>query len=94
MAITSPMAKMTVRSTFALDPDTVDALDRLATRWQVSKSEALRRMVGIASAVEEVDASADALAALDELQRLAGLDEKKAVAWIRHIRAERAAGMP
>jgi predicted transcriptional regulator len=94
MAITSSMAKMTVRSTFALDPETVSALDRLARRWQVSKSEALRRMVGIASAVEEVDASADALAALDELQHLAGLDEKKAEAWIRNIRAERAAGTP
>jgi len=28
MAITSDMARMTVRSTFALDPETVEALDR------------------------------------------------------------------
>jgi hypothetical protein len=88
------MAKMTVRSTFALDPETVGALGRLAKRWKVSKSEALRRVVRVASAVEEVDANADALAALDELQRLAGLDEKKAEAWVRRIRAERAAGTP
>jgi hypothetical protein len=91
MAITSEMAKMTVRSTFALDPETVHALDRLARRWQVSKSEAVRRMVSVASAVEEVDASSDALAALDELQRLLGLDRKIADAWVRRIRAERAA---
>jgi len=94
MAITLSMAKMSVRSTFALDPETVDALDQLARRWDVSKSEALRRMVRVASSVEEVDARADALAALDELQRLAGLDEKKAEAWIRGIRVERAAGTP
>jgi len=88
------MAKMTVRSTFALDPETVDALDRLARKWQVSKSEALRRMVGVASAVEEVDAGTDALAALDQLQGLLGLDEEKADAWVRRIRAQRVAGRP
>ena len=94
MAITSRMAKMTVRSTFALDLETVDALDRLARKWQVSKSEALRRMVGVASAVEEVDGATDALAALDKLQELLDLDEEKADAWVRRIRAERVAGSP
>ena len=39
MAITSGMAKKTIRTTFALDPETVEDLDRLAERWQVSKSE-------------------------------------------------------
>lgn len=86
------MAKMTVRSTYALDPETVASLDRLARRWRVSRSEALRRIVNAASAVESVDATADALAALGELQELLGLDERKAEAWIREIRAEREAG--
>lgn len=94
MAITSTMAKITVRSTFALDPETVNALDLLARRWAVSKSEVLRRVIGIASAVEEVDASSDALAALDELQALLGLDEKAAEAWARAVRLERAAAAP
>ena len=94
MAITWDMAKITVRSTYALDPDTVESLDRLARRWSVSKSEALRRIVHAASAVEEVDAASDALAALGELQELLGLDEQKAEAWIRAIRAEREAGRP
>jgi predicted transcriptional regulator len=88
------MAKMTVRSTFALDPETVDSLDRLARRWQVSKSEALRRVVNVASAVEEMDASSDALAALDELQQLLALDEERAEAWVQRIRAERATSRP
>jgi len=94
MAIPLGMAKMTVRSTYALDPETVAALDRLARRWRVSKSEALRRIVSAASAVESVDATADALTALGELQELLGLDERRAEAWIREIRAGREAGRP
>lgn len=94
MAITSRMAKMTVRSTFALDRETVDSLDRLARRWEVSKSEALRRVVNVATSVEDIDASSDALAALDELQRRLGLDEQRAEAWILRIREEREAGGP
>lgn len=92
MAITVPMAKMTIRSTFALDPETVESLDRLARHWEVSTSEALRRIVRVASAVEEMDAVSDALAALDEFQRVLGFDEERAEAWIREVRAERAAG--
>ena len=92
MAITFSMAKMTVRSTFALDPQTVQALDRLAGCWGVSKSEVLRRVIGIASKVEDVDATSDALAALDELQGLLGLDEAQADAWVGRIRAERSEG--
>ncbi len=91
MAITSSMAKMTIRSTFALDPETVASLDRLARCWEVSKSEALRRVVKAGSAVEEIDDASDALAALDDLQQLLGLDEEKAEAWIHQIRAERQA---
>jgi predicted transcriptional regulator len=94
MAIRSAMAKMTIRSTFALDPETVDALDGLARRWRVSKSEALRRIVRVAFSVERMDDSADALAALDELQVLLGLDAAKADEWGRRVRAERDAGRP
>ncbi len=94
MAITLGMAKITVRSTYALDPETVDSLDRLARRWKVSKSEALRRIVNAASVIEEADATSDALAALGELQERLGLDEQRAEAWIREMRAEREAGRP
>lgn len=40
---------MNIRSTFALDRATVQALARLAAFWRVSKSEALRRAVAQAS---------------------------------------------
>jgi hypothetical protein len=94
MAITSDMAKMTIRSTFSLDRETVAALDQLAARWGVSKSEAFRRIVHAAARVEEVDAAGDALTALDELQERLKLTEEQAQAWIREIRAERGAAGP
>lgn len=37
------MATMTIRTTVAFDPATVARWERLAQRWGVSKSEALRR---------------------------------------------------
>jgi len=89
MTITSRMAKMTVRSTFALDPETVEALDGLAERWAVSKSEAIRRIINAAAKVEEMDAASDALAALGELQEILDLDEERAEAWICRVREER-----
>ena len=94
MAITSDMAKMTIRSTFALDQETVDALDRLAGKWEMSKSEVLRRIVDAAARVEEVDAAADALLALEEIQERLALTEEQADTWIREIRAEREARGP
>lgn len=85
------MARMTIRSTFALDPETVDALDHLAKRWGVSKSEVVRRVLHATAAVEGADAAS---AALGELQERLGLSEEQAEAWIREIRAEREASGP
>ena len=39
------MATPTIKSTYSLDVESVRALDDLARRWQVSKSEALRRAI-------------------------------------------------
>lgn len=94
MAITLGMAKMTIRTTFALDPDTVTALDHLAERWSVSKSEVVRRIVRTAAIIEEADAASDAIAALEELQERLALTEEQADAWIRAIRADREASGP
>ncbi len=46
------MATMTIRTTVAFDPATVARWERLAKRWGVSKSEALRR------ALENADSTA------------------------------------
>ena len=85
------MARMTIRSTFALDVETAESLDRLADRWGVSKSEALRRAVAAAATVEGADAASDAAAALEALQKRLGLDAEKAEAWVASVHAERKA---
>jgi gamma-glutamyltranspeptidase len=89
MAITSSMAKKTIRSTFALDPGTVGDLERLAAKWGVSKSETLRRVIEAAARVEEADLSANATAALKELQERLALTPEKTEAWLRETRALR-----
>ena len=86
MSITSNMAKKTIRSTFALDPETVADLDHLAERWNVSKSEVIRRIVNTAAIIDEADAASDAIAALEELQRRLALTPEKTEAWLRHAR--------
>jgi hypothetical protein len=39
------MAGTTVKVTYFLDVETIRALDDMARRWRVSKSEALRRVI-------------------------------------------------
>ena len=88
--ILSSMAITTIRSTYALDVETVRALERIAQRWQVSKSEALRRAIR-AAAGEPPASSRKALDALDGLQQSLNLTPAKARAWTRQVRAERRA---
>ena len=39
------MAMSTIRSTYALDVETMQVLKRIANKWKLSKSEALRRVI-------------------------------------------------
>lgn len=39
------MARLSVKSTYSLDADTIRKLERAAARWHVSKSEVLRRAI-------------------------------------------------
>lgn len=84
------MATAMVRSTYALDVETVRALERIAQEWRTSKSEALRRVIR-AAAGEAGPAASDPLRALDGLQRALGLTRTKARAWARTTRDERRA---
>lgn len=84
------MARLSVKSTYSLDLGTVQALERMAKRWKVSKSEAIRRAVLIAEQSEE-GGSPDALQALDELQRSLGLTPARVREWMRESRGEREA---
>lgn len=80
------MALPTVKTTYSIDLETKNALDRLAARWDVSKSEALRRAIRQAAGASRVT---DRLAALDTLQGRAGLTRAKAAQWNDTVREER-----
>jgi hypothetical protein len=73
-----------------LDPETVRALEDLARRWKVPKSEALRRVIRAASE-STLSPQSDAVRALDELQRSLGLSGAAARRWERAVAAERRA---
>ena len=84
------MATPTIKSTYSLDVESVRALDDLARRWQVSKSEALRRAIR-SEASRQPARGGDALAALDQLlaslrSRNVDLDQ-----WAREVESERQA---
>ena len=84
------MAKMTIRSTYSFDAETVQKLDRLAEHWNTSKSEALRRSIDRV-AEQTLRNCEDAIAALEELQRRmaeAGVDAEE---WVKEIREMRRA---
>ena len=82
------MALPTVKTTYTIDLETKSALDRLAARWDVSKSEALRRAIRQAAGASRVT---DRLAALDALQRRARVTPDHASRWSDTIRDERQA---
>jgi predicted transcriptional regulator len=79
-----------IKSTYALDPETVQRLEHMARRWGVSKSEVLRRAIR-AAASESSEVATDAVSALDELQRSLRVSRAKAQAWAGRSRAERRA---
>jgi hypothetical protein len=82
-----------VKATYALDLASVQALEKMAQRWAVSKSEALRRAIRAAAAAE-APGGASGVDRLVRLQRALGLTPRKAAAWARDVRTERRAGSP
>ena len=81
---------MTIRSTYALDVETVRALEDVARRWRVSRSEALRRAIQ-AVARRDSRSTNPALDALDELQRSLMPKRDQVVRWADRVRSERRA---
>lgn len=84
------MPRTSIKSTYALDVSSVRALEELAARWQVSKSEALRRAIHGASLSSEAPGAA---LALDRLQEGLALTEDEARRWANRARAERRASV-
>ena len=85
------MTAGSIKATYSLDAGTVRSLERIARRWNVSKSEALRRAIHGAESMGAVASRGEAVAALDELQERLDLDEGAEARWARSIRTERAA---
>ena len=88
------MAVPKIKATYSLDPETIGALERVARRWGVSKSEAIRRAIhdSDAGAEASADAAADArVASFDRLTQSIGLDGAATDAWVADVRAEREA---
>jgi hypothetical protein len=84
------MATHTIKTTYALDVETVRTLDDLARRWNVSKSEALRRAIR-ASSVQAAPEGLTPIQALDRLQESLSLTPRGAARWAAAARAERRA---
>ena len=82
------MATTTVKSTYALDVETVRSLEDMARAWGVSKSEALRRAIRAARREPDSDVP-KALAALDALQASLVLESQTAARWGKKTRGER-----
>ena len=91
MAILCGMAITTIKSTYSLDLNSVRTLEALAERWDVSKSEVIRRALRIALvAGDDTDGSValEALTRLQESVRERGVDLGQ---WEQDLTAERAA---
>lgn len=82
------MAIPMIKATYTLDPDTVRALEAMARRLGVSKSEALRRAIRAAAGTDERD---DRVAAFEQMQQLMALTPRAAEAWVKAVRDERRA---
>ncbi len=82
------MAIPKIKRTYSLDVETTRTLERMAQRWGVSKSEALKRAIRSAASASTGDKS-EALLALDELQQSLELDATAASRWAGQVREER-----
>ncbi len=83
------MARTSIKSTYALDVETIRKLDRVAARWKVSKSEVLRRAIEVV-ARDQLGEAPSPLQALDELQKSVKLTRRRSDEWSREVRNERA----
>jgi len=85
------MAITAIKSTYSLDVDSVRTLEALARRWNVSKSEVIRRALRIAAMTgddTEGEVALEALSRLQDTVRERGVDLR---GWARDLDAERKA---
>jgi hypothetical protein len=83
------IARTAIKSTYALDSETVSLLERMAREWRVPKSEVLRRAIRLVAS--QGAGPGLQLRALDDLQAALGLRPAAARAWARRAAGERRA---
>ncbi|MGH9518944.1 MAG: ribbon-helix-helix protein, CopG family [Terriglobales bacterium] len=75
-----------IRTTYALDAETVARLDRLAKNWNLSRSAALRRLICEAPAMPQPAAASDPrLEALNRLQASNTRSREETDNWLREV---------
>lgn len=80
------------RTSMSLDQQTLDSIESLATKWQTSKSEVIRRVVKKAKSDEIIrSVKMTPVEALEAIRAGAGLNEEDAKFLIDEVAAERAA---
>ena len=84
------MANMTIRSTYALDAETVHQLEDLAEHWGTSKSAALRRAIREAASCAK-HSHVEAIADLDRLHEQLVEKQVDIDQWVHDIQEERKA---
>lgn len=83
------MPTMTHRTTFALDDASATRLKRLATRWQISQAEVVRRSLEQAEKSIEAE-KPDPISMLRRLHESGGgIDPARAEKWMAEIRENR-----
>ena len=82
------MATMTHRTTFALDGDTMLRLKKLASRWQVSQAEVVRRALSQAERLPDTQ-RLDVLARLKSYHAASKLGSSEADTYLAQARSDR-----
>ena len=83
------MATSTIRTTYALTPDTVARLEKLAQHWQISKSAPLRRAIDEASTRLIASPPRGPLDALRALRATGSIKQSEAKEWAKESARER-----
>lgn len=79
---------MTHRTTFALDGDTMLRLKKLASRWQVSQAEVVRRALSQAEKLPDTQ-RLDVLSRLKNYHAASKLNSAEADAYLAQTRSDR-----
>lgn len=85
------MASPKIKATYSLDVESVRALEQMARKLEISKSEALRRAIHLA-AEKEIPEKDERLRALDELQETLAGSEVDLEKWAKEADRLRSEG--